>query len=283
MSSSSIFTSLSAVLLFFATVAEAQIGRLPLSPIQRLEQNIGLTDIIIEYSRPSMRDRKIFGALVPFEKLWRTGANRNTTIQFSKDIIVDDQKIEAGKYAVFSTPFPKKWEVILYTDTDNWNVPEQLDTSKIAASVSVETILLEESKEVFTIMIGDFNNYQFNLDIYWENTFVSIPIQLTTKEMMDQKIKDQLEGPSHDDYYAAARYQMESGEEFAKGLDWINRAIEMAEEVTWWDLRIKAILLMELNRKDEAVMVATEGLKMAEVAKREYGINEFNKILKQLK
>jgi len=266
----------------FSTGLEAQIDRLPLSPVQKIEQKIGLTDITIAYSRPSMRGRNIFGELVPFGKLWRTGANRNTTIHFNQDVLINGQRIRAGKYAIFSTPNPKKWKIIFYQDTDNWDVPEELDRSKIVASIEVESVQTIKKREVLNIMIGDFTNYRFDLDISWENTLVSIPIELTTKELMDKKIKNHLEGPSYDDYYLAAVYQMESGKEFAKGLQWINQAISVTEEVSWWDLRIKAILLMELDRKAEAKTVAKDGLKKAEAAKRAYGINEFKRILKQL-
>ncbi len=262
--------------------AEGQIGRLPLSPVQKIEQNIGVTDISIVYSRPSMRGRDIFGDLVPYDKLWRTGANRNTTIEFSKDVVLGDKRINRGKYAVFTIPSPKQWEVIIYTDTDNWDIPEDYDESKIVAKTTVPSNRLEEPLEVFSITIGDFTNFTFDLIISWSNTSVSIPIDLTTKEIMDKKIDNALSGPSYNDYYAAAEYQMEAGKEFQKGLDYINKAIEVTDEVIWWDLRIKAILLMELGQFDESLKVANEGLKMAEKVGRAYGINEFQKILKKL-
>lgn len=261
---------------------EAQIGRLPLSPVQKLEQNIGMTDITIVYSRPSMRGRVIFGDLVPYDKIWRTGANRNTTIEFSKDVVIGDKVVKRGKYAIFSIPSASQWEVMLYADTDNWDVPEDFDESKVVAIIKAPSKQLIESQEVLSISIGDFTNHIMELNIAWEQTEIIIPIKLTNREIMDSRIADELKGPDYNDYYAAAQYQMEAGGDYKKGLTWINKAIEITDEVTWWDIRIKAILLMNLERKDEALSFAKEGLIMAQKAQREYGINEFNKLLEIL-
>lgn len=259
-----------------------QIGRLALSPLQKLEQKIGLTDITIVYSRPSMRGRDIFGGLVPYKKLWRTGANRNTTIEFSKEVFINKKRIKEGKYAIFSIPNPDQWEIIFYEDTNNWDVPEVLDSNKIVSTIIVKTNQKPTPQEVLKISIDDFTNYAFEFSISWSNTSVSIPVELTTKEDMDAKINKTLSGPDYDDYYAAAVYQMESGKEYEKGLTWINKGIAITDKVTWWDLRVKAILLMELGRSDEALKLAKEGLIMAEQEKRSYGINEFKKIIKKV-
>ena len=99
---------------------------------------------------------------------------------------------------------------------------------------------------------------------------------------MDNKIDNILTGPDYNDYYAAAEYQMESGRDFKKGLKWIRKAMELTEAVTWWDLRIQAILLMELGDYVKALKIAKEGLKMAKKVNRVYGINEFGKVMKRL-
>lgn len=271
------------VSVFLFNDLSGQIGRLPLSPVQKLEQQIGITDISIVYSRPSMRGRVIFGDLVPYNKLWRTGANRNTTIEFSKDVSINNKKIKKGKYAIFTIPSPNQWKFLLYADTDNWDVPEEIDSSKIAVSVLVNSTKLAQKAEVFTVSVGDFTNYAFDLNIYWDDTSISVPIDLTTKEIMDAKIERIMNGPSYNDYYAAAVYEMESGKDLEKGLSWINKAIETNDEVSFWDLRVKAILLMESGDAEQSIKIAKEGLVLAEKAKRAYGINEFTRILKQTK
>lgn len=276
------FSILLALFSYTFSNLSAQVGRLPLSPTQKLEQNIGLTDITIEYSRPSKRDRVIFGALVPYGKYWRTGANRNTTINFNQEVFINKQKVSKGKYAIFSLPNPNSWEIILYDDTDNWDVPEIIDTSKIVARTTVVPRQLRQVQEVLSITIGDFTNYTFDLNIAWDKTTVTIPIELNTKALMDKKIKDHLEGPTYGDYYLSAVYQMESGKEFDKGLQWINKAMEVKREGDWWDFRVKAILLMELGQYAEAKKVAKEGLIKGKEEEREYAINEFNRILAEL-
>ncbi len=263
--------------------SQAQIGRLQLSPFQETKIKIGNTDITIAYSRPSMRGREIFGDLVPYNIWWRTGANRNTTIEFSEDVIIGKKRIGKGKYAVFSKPNQKEWEIMFYKKTDNWNVPEVIDTTNIAATMIVQSKKAEYPLEVLSISIVDFTNYQFDLNITWDKTRVIVPIQLITKEIMENKISKTLNGPLPHDYYSAALYEMESGKNFERGLKWINSTIEIRKNPSWWDLRVKAVLMMELNKKDEAMKVAQTGLEMAEKENHEYGINEMRRILKQCK
>jgi len=263
--------------------AYGQIGRLHLSPRQTIQQNIGLTNIEIELSRPSMRDRKVFGGLVEYDKYWRTGANQNTTISFDQKVFLNGAEIKKGKYSIITKPNIESWDFLIYDETSNWDVPEIVDTSKIVAKINVLTRKLQNTKEVLAIEIGDFTNYKFDLNISWENTTVSIPFELNTRQLMDAKINNELNGPEYGDYYLAAVYQMESGKEYEQGLKWINKAIELNEERGWWDLRVKAILLMELNRMTEAKVLAEEGLALVTEIKRNNMIAEFNRILNEIK
>lgn len=261
---------------------QAQIGRLQLSPFEETKIKIGITDVTIAYSRPSIRDRKIFGNLVPYDKWWRTGANRNTTIEFSEDVIIGKIRIDKGKYSLFSKPSREDWEIMFYKKTDNWDVPEVIDSTNIAATLVVKSKNAESKSEVLSISIGDFTNYKFDLNIIWDQTKVIVPIQLITKEIMEKKIAKTLNGPVPHDYYSAALYEMESGGNFERGLKWINSAIEIRENSSWWDLRVKTILMMELNKKNEAMKIAQAGLKMAKKENHEYGINEMKRIIKEL-
>jgi len=268
-----IYTSTLVLLLVLA--GQSQIGRLPLSPVQKIEQNIAKTDITIEYSRPSKRDRDIFGVLVPYNQYWRTGANRNTTITFSEDVSIDETLVKKGKYAIITKPGLSSWEFLLYSDVNNWDVPEALDTSKIIVTSIVKPKQTNDIAESMSISIGDFTNYDFNLEIEWDNIRITVPIQLTTRKTMDSLIKDELEGPTSGDYYSAAVYQLESEKDYVKGLKWINQAIELREKSVWYDYRVKALLLLKLNRFDEIVPVIKLGSPLAEQVGSDYGINEF--------
>lgn len=264
----------------FSIKGTTQIGRLALSPLQKIEQNIAKTDIVIEYSRPLKRDRKIFGGLVPYDQLWRTGANRNTIISFSQDVIIDKTRIKKGKYSIITKPGIRDWDFILYDEITNWDVPEQLDSTKIATKTTVKSHSINETIESLSITIGDFSNYKFNLEIMWEQTKITIPIQLTTKETMQSLIRNELEGPTGSDYYAAAVYQLESEKNYEKGLHWINQAIDIRNEPAWYDYRVKALLLMELNHLDNIKDVIKKGSQLAEEKNSTYGLSEFQLISK---
>lgn len=270
-------------LILSTDIGLGQIGRLQLSPFQESSIKIGTTDINLAFSRPSRRGRKIFGELVAYNKWWRTGANRNTTIAFSEDVIIGKERIEKGKYAIFTKPGKSAWEMILYKKTDNWDVPEILDSSQIASRIIVKPEELLSPMEVLNISIPEFDNYGFDLKIEWGFTSVTVPIKLTTEEIMEQKISRTLNGPIAHDYYAAARYEIESGKNYTRGLEWINIAIKLREGSSWWDLRIKSLLLNELNRQGEAIEIGKEALSLATEEGHEYGINEMNRILNSMK
>lgn len=272
-----------ALLVLSSDFSLAQIGRLRLSPLQESSIKIGTTDINLSFSRPSRKGRKIFGELVAYNKWWRTGANRNTTIAFNEDVIIGEERVEKGKYAIFTKPSKTTWEVIFYKKTDNWDVPEIIDSSQIVSRIMVNPEELASPMEVLNITIPEFNNYGFDLKIEWESTFIKIPIKLTTAEIMEQKISRALNGPIAHDYYAAARYEIESGKNYSRGLEWIDMAIQSREATSWWDLRIKSLLLNELNRQDEAAELASKALSLAKKENHEYGINEMSRILNSIK
>ena len=108
------------------------------SPAQKIDQTVGLTDVSLEYSRPAMRGRTIFGGLVPYDKLWRTGANANTKITFSDAVEIGGKNLEAGTYAVYTKPNAEQWEVYFYSDASNWGTPQEWDETKVAAKVKAK-------------------------------------------------------------------------------------------------------------------------------------------------
>ena len=124
---------LSAALLFALTTMEAQVKTPQASPLSKVEQTVGLTNVEIEYSRPGSKGRTVFGELVPYGKLWRTGANANTTVAFSEDVTIDGKLLKKGKYALYTLPKADSWEVIFYNDTDNWGLPEKWDERQVRA------------------------------------------------------------------------------------------------------------------------------------------------------
>jgi len=261
----------------------SQITRLALSPLQTLQQKIGKTEITITYSRPAKRGRTIFGGLVPYEELWRTGANRNSKIAFSEEVIIEGTRIEKGTYAIFTKPSKTHWEVYLYTDTSNWDVPTDWDQEKVAVQIRVPAYSLERPLSSLTISVDEVTNDQFNLSIAWDQTGISFPISLSTEEQMLEDIADVLGGPDADDYYLAAQYRLESGRELEKAVEWSSKAIELRPKSAWWDYRIKCLAMLELGEKEAVQPFAQKGYELAQVHGSDYGISELKSIVERCK
>ena len=142
----------------FTFSVNAQIETPQSSPASKLEQRVGLTDVTLEYSRPGVKGRAIFGDLVPYDKLWRAGANKNTMVTFSDDVTIDGQTLKAGSYAIFVKPMKGSWEVFFYTDTNNWGNPQNWDDAKVAAKTTVKTYEVPFNVETYTIDVNQISN-----------------------------------------------------------------------------------------------------------------------------
>ncbi|MAV61869.1 MAG: dihydrolipoamide dehydrogenase, partial [Candidatus Pelagibacter sp.] len=170
------------LILFTTLIVEAQVVSPQASPFSTLSQVVGLTDIKIEYSRPSMKGRVIMGNLIPYGELWRTGANANTRISFSDPVTIAGVKIPAGKYALYTRPGKDMWEVFFYNKSDNWALPEIWDVNEIAVVSESPSINIKESVESFSIEVEDITYDSAYLTISWENTKVKTLIEVPTKE-----------------------------------------------------------------------------------------------------
>ena len=235
------------------------------SPASTLKQMVGLTEVEVEYSRPSMRGRKIFGDLTPFDALWRTGANRNTMISFSDAVTIGESTLDAGTYAIFTKPGMKEWEVYFYKDINNWGTPAKWDEALVAAKVTVPVYSIEAPVETFTISIDDLHNNGAAIGIMWENTYVGIPFMVPTKEKAMKSIEAAMSGPSGQDYYAAASYFFEEGLDMQKAKTWIDMAVE-ANPDAYWMARRQSLIYAKLGDKKGAIAAAKKSLAAAEKA-----------------
>lgn len=252
--------------LTLAYSVNAQIETPQPSPLSKIEQKVGLTDITLEYSRPSMKGRKIFGDLVPFGKLWRTGANRNTMITFSDDVVVDGQTLKAGAYSIFVTPSASSWDVIFYTDINNWGTPREWDDSKVAAKTTVATAEILMSVETWTLMFGDLTSNSAELGFVWENTYAGVKIEVPTDATVSQSIEKVMAGPSAADYYNAAVYYSTEGKDIKKAEEWMNKAMSMIEKPGFWQLRQQSLIYAKMGDKKKAIEIAKASLAGAEAA-----------------
>ncbi|WP_034058650.1 DUF2911 domain-containing protein [Lacinutrix jangbogonensis] len=248
--------------------ANAQIETPQPSPFAKVEQKVGLTDMTLEYSRPNMRGRAIFGELVPFGKLWRTGANKNTIISFSDDVMIGGTEVKAGSYAIFTTPNKKSWEVVFYADTENWGAPGKWDDSKVAAKVTVDVVTMPMQMETFTMLFDDLSNDSAILGILWESSYVGIKIGVPTSKKVEAGIAKIMAGPGAADYYAAARYNLESNGNMKQAVEWIDMAIKMTkDEPKFWYLRQQSLIHAKAGNKRKAIKAAKASLAGAKEAK----------------
>ena len=265
-------------------VLNAQVKTPAPSPHSTLTQVVGLTDVALDYSRPSAKGRVIFGDLVPFGKLWRTGANANTTVSFSEDVIINGATLKKGKYALFTTPKADMWEVVFYTDTDNWGTPDNWDANKVAVLVNVDPVALNNNVESLTISIGNLTNDSATLDISWEKTMASVKFDVPTKKTAMASIEKALAGPTAGDYFSSAQYYYNSNGDMNKALEYVNKALSMAkpgEDLPFWQLRQKSLIQAKLGDKTGAMATARLSLSGAEKAKNNDYIKMNNDSIKE--
>lgn len=249
---------------------EAQVKTPQPSPKSVLTQTVGLTEVTLDYSRPGAKGRVIFGDLVPYGRLWRTGANANSTIAFSDDVVVNGTTLKKGKYAVFTTPNTDSWDVVFYTTTDNWGTPENWDENKVAARVNVTPVALGNTIETFTMGINNITNESATIDISWERTMVSVKFEVPTQKAALASINKVLAGPTAGDYFSAAQYYNQANLDANKALEYVNKAISMVqpgEDVPYWHLRLKSLIQAKLGDKKGAIETAKLSLAGAEKEK----------------
>jgi len=253
-----------AVTLLFSV--NAQIETPQPSPFTKIEQKVGLTDVTLEYSRPSMKGRKIFGDLVPYGKMWRTGANKNTMVTFSDDVVVDGTTLKAGSYAIFVTPGESSWDVIFYSDIENWGIPREWDDSKVAAKTTVNTYEMPMAVETWTISIDDLKSNSAQIGFIWENTYVGVKVKVPTDAKVSASIEKTMAGPGAGDYYSAAVYNLTEGKDLDKAQIWMDKAMSMIENPGFWQLRQQSLLYAKLGDKKKAIETAKKSLAGAEAA-----------------
>lgn len=249
---------------------EAQVKTPQASPKSTVDQVVGLTSVGIEYSRPSAKGRIIFGDLVPFGKIWRTGANENTIISFSDDVIIDGKKLSKGKYSLYTLPKADNWEVIFYKTTDNWGNPEEWQETNVVLRANAKPMMTDRKVETFSLAINNVTNDSADLEISWEKTIVSLKFEVPTQKNTIASITKALSGPTAGDYFSSAQYFFQSNGDLNKALEYVNKAITMTkagEDVPFWYLRQKSLIQAKLNDKKGAIETAKLSLVGAEKAK----------------
>jgi len=256
----------------------AQVEYLRLSPAQSITQRVGATDVTLKFSRPQMKGRKIFGTLVPYDKMWRTGANENTTISFDHRVRIGETEVVAGKYALFTKVMKDKWEAYLYTDTDNLDVPNPIDSTKLIYLTSVATKALDYTQEILVINFYNITENSAALGISWENTEVMIPIHFYTREAMEAQIAKEFKQNIFD-YSITSEYYSQRGIELEKAKKLRELAMELKEEPNEWDYHSYSKILYQLGDKKEAIANIQRSLELAKKAGNAYIVGESEGLL----
>ncbi len=248
---------------------EAQVKTPQASPKATVFQTVGLTDVEVNYSRPGARGRAVFGNLVPFGKLWRTGANENTTVSFSDDVVIDGKILKKGKYALYTIPKIESWEIIFYATTDNWGTPQEFNEANVALRTTVKEEALPKAVETFTIGINDLDSNFAFLEIYWENSSVAVKFEVPTQKTAIANIEKALAGPTAGDYFSAAQFLFQSNGDNTKALVYVNKALDMSTEKPYWYNRLKSLIQAKQGDKTEAIETAKLSLAASELAKNQ--------------
>ncbi len=262
-----LLTIIITVLVLTFEQTQAQIELPAPSPTATFSQKVGLTDVEIIYSRPSVKERKIFGGLVQYGELWRTGANRATKITFSDKVKIGGMALDAGSYALFTIPGEKEWVVIFNTRAEQ-SGSGQYKQEEDAIRLNVKPIMHGHIHETFTISIDDVRNTSATINLIWENTQVKIPLEVEVDERVMAAI-DRALNVNPNDYYQAALYYMDSGRDLNQALDWMNKAMDAREEqggAPFWMHRQKALLLADMKKYDDAIASAATSLDLAKKA-----------------
>ena len=260
----------------------AQITTPQPSPAATTMQTVGLTEVTIEYSRPGKKDREIFGDLVPFDKMWRTGANKNTMITVDDILIFGKDTLDAGTYAIFTTPKEgKSWDVFFYTDTENWGTPENWDDAMVAVKTTATVSKMSPVTETFTIGVDNVKMDGADLTFTWDKMKASVSFNVPTNATVMASINKTMSGPGAGDYYKAADYYLAQKMELPTALEYINKALDMSEDKPFWYLRRKALIQAELGDYKNAIETAKLSLAAAKEANYEGYIKSNQKSIEE--
>jgi Protein of unknown function (DUF2911) len=250
--------------LLLSYTSQAQLETPAPSPASTVTSKVGMTEIKIEYSRPAMKGRKIFGGdVVPFGELWRTGANSATKVTTTDSITIMGKGLAKGTYVLMTKPGKDSWEIIFNKNpaVSVFGYKPEDDVLK----VNVKTINNPLTVESFTMGVSNITNTSADIEIAWENTVVRIPFTNDVDSKVMAQIKQKLDGPSQNDYFAMSQYYFDSGKDAKQALDFVDKAIAKGER--FWMLRHKSLVQAKLGDKKGAIESAKRSLALAKEAK----------------
>lgn len=259
-------------LFLFVTVSGyCQLKHPKTSPVASTTQEIGFTTVTVDYSRPSVRGRKVFGnssdgkkGLVPYGRIWRVGANESTKITTDTDLSVLGNVLEKGTYALYAFPEEEEWQIVFHSNTEHWgDGRDNYNADQDVFRVKLKSSTVSLFQESFLISFDNITHNSADIILHWENTRVKIPIEVDTKGLMEEQIsKSLLVSPSAQTYYEVARYYVEEGIQLSKVLEYLNKAIELDGD-TYYYYRVKSLAEAALEDYISAIESAEKSLELA--------------------
>ena len=266
-------------ILFVFNAAAKGLRTPPPSTAQTVKQEFALSTVELSYSRPTMKNRKIFGDLVPYGKVWRTGANAATTITFGEEVQFGGKKVPAGKYGLVTIPGEQEWTVILTKQLDVTSpAAYKQDQDVVRLTASAEN--LPVSVETFMITFDNATNTSIALMMIWENTLVAFPIKMEVDSKVMADIDAQMK-TAKPPYFQAAMYYIDNNKDLKKASEWLDKAVK-SEPDAYWVWYQNANLKAKLGNKTEAATLAKKSKELAKAAKNEDYVALNDKLLATL-
>jgi hypothetical protein len=261
----------------------AQLKMPQASPPAKINQLAGLTQFNLEYSRPSMKGRKIFGDLVPYGAVWRTGANAASTLEFDTEVMIEGKTVAPGKYAIYSIPEKDKWTVILSKNTELWGSIGYSDKDDVVR-VTVPSKKLRDPVETFDMRFVEITDAGAKLALAWEKTMVEVKFTMEVDPVVMKQIKEQVidKSPSNPGlYFQAATYYFNHNKDLDQALEWATQVVEADEK--YWNVHLKAKIEQKLGLKEDARESAMRSMALAKEANNPDYVTLNEKLLKTIK
>ena len=265
MSRNRVRTAVSALLLaslapaLLALPARAELTLPRVSPKASVSQTIGITDFTVSYSRPGVKDRKIWGGLVPYNEVWRTGANEATTFQCSDPVMIGGKQLPAGTYAIYTIPTPNDWTVIFSTAKEAWGSFEYSTAQDVVRFTAKPKATPHQ--EWMSLSFENIATEGADLVLRWEKLSVSVPVQVNTIEKSMANIQEAMKSLAADDWrtpYRAAQFTFNTNVHAEDGMKWAEQSVAM--KGTYQNLGLLADMKMKAGQKKEAIATAEKAI-----------------------
>ena len=258
---------------FLVCIANTTFGQIThpkASPFSKIEQTIGLSNITIEYSRPAVKGRKLFGELVPYGRIWRVGANESTKITVDSDVDVIGNILSKGTYALYAFPEADSWKIVFHKNITHWGDGRKAyNREEDAFRITIKPEIISEWHENFLISFDEITHDSATMQWIWGNTRISIPLSVNTHQMMRNEIAIQIkENPTAQTYYEAGRYLQEQGIDYPIALEYLNKAILLGGD-TYYFHRVKSLVQAALKDYRGAIESAKRSLVLAQAEEKD--------------